>query len=95
MPPFIAASTIVLLTVVPLGPHGIGATPIVQIDAAPAPAATRDAGGTMDWSTAVVDSTLRQFRDPTVFGSWEYSRAFYLYGQYLVFKRTGDIRYLT
>lgn len=46
-----------------------------------------------DWSVALVDSTLQRFSDPLGFGSWAYPRALYLYGQYLVFKRTGDESY--
>ena len=47
-----------------------------------------------DWSRALVDSTLQRFSDPAAFGSWAYPQALYLYGQYLVFKRTGDASYL-
>jgi unsaturated rhamnogalacturonyl hydrolase len=52
------------------------------------------APSSFDWSKAVVDSTLRRFPDPITFGSWAYPRALYLYGQNLVFKRTGDESYL-
>jgi unsaturated rhamnogalacturonyl hydrolase len=48
----------------------------------------------IDWSKALVDSTLQRFSDPIALGSWAYPQALYLYGQYLVFKRTGDAGYL-
>jgi unsaturated rhamnogalacturonyl hydrolase len=52
-------------------------------------------GGTdkVDWSTAVVDSTMQRFT-PQTLGSWGYQRGLYLFAQYLVYKRTGDPRYL-
>jgi len=46
-----------------------------------------------DWSTAVVESTMRR-STPVTLGGWGYTQGLYLYGQYLVFKRTGDPRYL-
>jgi unsaturated rhamnogalacturonyl hydrolase len=47
-----------------------------------------------DWSVAVVDSTIK--RNPTgeSFKGWGYAKALYLYGQYLVYLRTRDKRYL-
>src|SRR6478609_5603136 len=47
-----------------------------------------------DWGRAVVDTVIRRHPDPTAFGRWGYKFAFQLYGQYLVFKRTGERRYL-
>ena len=46
------------------------------------------------WSQRVVDSTLARSPDPAKFGSWAYARGLYLFGQYLVYRRTGDPRYL-
>ncbi|MBP2471664.1 unsaturated rhamnogalacturonyl hydrolase [Crossiella equi] len=46
-----------------------------------------------DWSTLVVESTMARFT-PTTLGGWTYERGLYLYGQYLVYKRTGQPRYL-
>jgi unsaturated rhamnogalacturonyl hydrolase len=46
-----------------------------------------------DWSKALVESTMRRFT-PQTLGGWGYTQGLYLYGQYLVFKRTGDRRYL-
>jgi len=47
-----------------------------------------------DWSVALVESTIK--RNPTgeSFKGWGYAKALYLYGQYLVYLRTKDRRYL-
>src|SRR5438046_9620044 len=47
-----------------------------------------------DWSVSVVESTIK--RNPTgeSFKGWGYAKALYLYGQYLVYLRTKDQRYL-
>jgi len=47
-----------------------------------------------DWSKSVVDSQLTRTPEAAKFGSWGYARALYLIGQYEVYKRTGDKRYL-
>jgi unsaturated rhamnogalacturonyl hydrolase len=47
-----------------------------------------------DWSVALVESTLARNPDPKKFGGWGYARSLYLFGQYLVYKRTRDPRYL-
>ncbi|HKR86428.1 MAG TPA: glycoside hydrolase family 88 protein, partial [Terriglobales bacterium] len=47
-----------------------------------------------DWSKALVDSTLTRYPDAMKFGGWGYARSLYLFGQYLVYKRTHDPRYL-
>src|SRR5437588_1210186 len=48
----------------------------------------------IDWSVAVVESTIK--RNPTgeSFKGWGYAKALYLYGQYLVYLRTKDKCYL-
>lgn len=48
----------------------------------------------LGWSQRVVDSTLTRYPDPAKFGPWSYPRGLYLFGQYMVYKRTGDPRYL-
>ncbi|PWT93102.1 MAG: glycosyl hydrolase [Acidobacteria bacterium] len=48
-----------------------------------------------DWGKAVVDSTITRYPTASDLGSWHYSKAFFLYGAYMVYKRTGDDRYLT
>jgi unsaturated rhamnogalacturonyl hydrolase len=47
-----------------------------------------------DWSVAVVESTIK--RNPTgeSFKGWGYAKALYLYGEYLVYLRTKEKRYL-
>lgn len=49
---------------------------------------------TTDWSVAVVNSTMARFTPATI-GGWSYPVGLYLYGQYLVYQRTHDPRYLT
>ena len=46
-----------------------------------------------DWSKAMVESTMTRFT-PSTIGGWSYPIGLYLHGQYLVYKRTGDSRYL-
>src|SRR5207245_3984854 len=55
-------------------------------DNQPAPAA--------DWSKKMVESTMKRYPTAKDLGSWGYAKSLYLYGQYLVWKRTGDPRYL-
>jgi unsaturated rhamnogalacturonyl hydrolase len=47
-----------------------------------------------DWSVAMVESTMTRFT-PTTIGGWSYPIGLYLYGEYLVYQRTHDARYLT
>lgn len=47
-----------------------------------------------DWSKGVIASTMHQTPDPASLGRWGYAISLYLYGQYLVYKRTGDRNYL-
>jgi unsaturated rhamnogalacturonyl hydrolase len=60
----------------------------------PAPATGSPAPPGTDWSRAVVDATLARFPQSAQLGGWGYQRGLYLYGQYLVYRRTGDPRYL-
>ncbi|HVQ90826.1 MAG TPA: glycoside hydrolase family 88 protein [Mycobacteriales bacterium] len=46
-----------------------------------------------DWSTAMVESTMARLT-PANLGGWGYQVGLYLYGQYLVYQRTRDPRYL-
>jgi len=48
----------------------------------------------IDWSVAMVESTMKRFPTAADLGSWGYAKSLYLYGQYLVYKRTGERRYL-
>jgi unsaturated rhamnogalacturonyl hydrolase len=53
------------------------------------PALAGRAFAATDWSVEVVRSTMARFT-PAALGGWDYTRGLYLYGQYLVYKRTGD-----
>jgi unsaturated rhamnogalacturonyl hydrolase len=52
------------------------------------------AAATEDWGRKVVDSTNARLPTPADLGGWEYSRALYVHGQYLVYTRTKDPTYL-
>src|SRR5678809_107216 len=47
-----------------------------------------------DWSVAMVESTMKRYPTTKDLGTWGYAKALYLYGQYLVYKRTHETRYL-
>ncbi|HSE19608.1 MAG TPA: glycoside hydrolase family 88 protein [Pyrinomonadaceae bacterium] len=47
-----------------------------------------------DWSVSMVESTMKRYPTAKDLGSWGYAKSLYLYGQYLVYKRTHDPRYL-
>src|SRR5215208_3615415 len=47
-----------------------------------------------DWSVGMVESTMKRYPTAQDLGSWGYAKSLYLYGQYLVWKRTKDRRYL-
>ena len=49
---------------------------------------------TVDWSQGVVETMMHNKPDPTTLGSWGYAVSLALYGQYLVYQRTGDKKYL-
>jgi unsaturated rhamnogalacturonyl hydrolase len=63
----------------------------IALPAAQNPASAAAPG---DWSKALVESTLKRYPDATKFGGWGYARSLYLFGQYLVYKRTHDPKYL-
>src|SRR6266550_5392439 len=68
--------------------HSIIASPITSVrEVESAPPNT-------DWSKAVVDSTIKRFPTADSLKGWGYAKALYLYGQYLVYLRTHDKRYL-
>lgn len=82
----------------------VGAVPGSQVFAAkafPQPVSFRNASpalavsrSELDWSRAVVDTTMQRYPDPAKLGKWGYAVAFFLYGAYLVYQRTHDRRYL-
>src|SRR5713226_7359541 len=59
---------------------------VAEPEAAPA---SDQAASRIDWSRALVDSTMKRYPNPADLGPWAYARSLYLYGQYLVWKRTG------
>jgi unsaturated rhamnogalacturonyl hydrolase len=53
-----------------------------------------DANKSIDWSNAMVESTMKRYNTAKDLGSWGYAKSLYLYGQYLVWKRTRDPKQL-
>jgi unsaturated rhamnogalacturonyl hydrolase len=49
----------------------------------------------VDWSEGVIATTMGRTPAAPDLGSWGYAISLYLYGQYLVYKRTGARRYFT
>jgi unsaturated rhamnogalacturonyl hydrolase len=47
-----------------------------------------------DWSKAVVESTNKRYPTAESLKGWGYAKSLYLYGEYLVYLRTRDPRYL-
>ncbi len=70
----------------PAPAHSRISRPTLVVRSQPAPAT--------DWSKAMVESTMKRYPTAKDLGSWGYAKSLYLYGQYLVWKRTGDPRYL-
>lgn len=52
------------------------------------------AAPTVDWSVAMVESTMKRYPTADSLKGWGYAKALYLYGVYLVYLRTHDRRYL-
>ena len=48
----------------------------------------------VDWSVAVVESTMKRYPTADSLKGWGYAKSLYLYGVYLVYLRTKDPRYL-
>lgn len=86
---FLRRSLIAALTV---GSLAAGVLPAAQ--ARPEQTTTRMATTETDWSVEVVESTMARYT-PSTLGGWSYTRSLYLYGQYLVYQRTKDPRYLS
>src|SRR4051795_12301590 len=47
-----------------------------------------------DWSKEMVESTIKRYPTAESLKGWGYAKSLYLYGQYLVYLRTHDKRYL-
>ncbi|HEY2962759.1 MAG TPA: glycoside hydrolase family 88 protein [Pyrinomonadaceae bacterium] len=58
------------------------------------PASAKSVNGKTDWSVRLVESTMKRYPTAKDLGSWGYAKSLYLYGQYLVYRRTHDPRYL-
>lgn len=56
---------------------------------------SQSASKPVDWSQAIVDSTMARLPDPAKLGGWGYQTALFLYGVYLLYKRNHDKRLLT
>ena len=50
--------------------------------------------GATDWSKEMVESTIRRYPTAESLKGWGYAKSLYLYGQYLVYLRTKENRYL-
>src|SRR5215204_7670545 len=48
----------------------------------------------VDWSKEMVESTIKRYPSAESLKGWGYAKSLYLYGQYLVYRRTKDARYL-
>jgi len=57
------------------------------------PASPGDTEANLEWSQRMVDSTMARYPDPTKL-DWDYDRALFLFGEYLVYRRTHEPRYL-
>src|SRR5690348_5886732 len=58
-------------------------------------ATTGNSNGKVDWSVGMVESTMKRYPTAKDLGSWGYAKSLYLYGQYLLYKRTREPRYLS
>jgi unsaturated rhamnogalacturonyl hydrolase len=47
-----------------------------------------------DWSVRMVESTMKRYPTAKDLGSWGYAKSLFLWGEYLVWQRTHDPRYL-
>ncbi|MGW1913096.1 glycoside hydrolase family 88/105 protein [Streptomyces sp. NPDC002076] len=91
-----AVLTTVTLTAMPAAvpPANAAPAPTRPVPAG-APAFTRPVpAAARDWSADVVDSTMARYT-PAGIGGWSYPVGLYLYGQYLVYRRTHDPRLLS
>jgi unsaturated rhamnogalacturonyl hydrolase len=56
--------------------------------------ALKPADRSFDWSKVVIDGVMHRKSDPATLGKWGYAISLYLYGQYLVYQRNSDKKYL-
>jgi hypothetical protein len=86
--------TVSVTTTLTAGTNAIRATATTASGGPNLDSLTVTASGGTDWSVAMVESTITRFT-PGTSGGWSYQVGLYLYGQYLVYQRTHDPRYLT
>src|SRR6476620_4750290 len=55
---------------------------------------TQIVSASTDWSKEMVESTMKRYPTAESLKGWGYAKSLYLYGQYLVYRRTKDKRYL-
>ena len=82
--------TAVLMVVIILAEVAVGSSSYGRT----ASSGTKGQEPATDWSKALVESTMKRYPTAKDLGAWGYAKSLYLYGQYLVWKRTGDKRYL-
>src|SRR5215813_11139153 len=93
--PRFAAAVVLLLSLSNFISSGMGASRWRDANSSVAPPApAKTPAPATDWSRAVVESTMKRYPTAKDLGSWGYAKSLYLYGEYLVYKRTGDPRYL-
>jgi unsaturated rhamnogalacturonyl hydrolase len=87
----------VVMVAVIVGASGCSGPPATEPASAANALATASGGAPpgFDWGKAVVESTMQRFPTAAALGPWEYSRALFLHGAYLVYTRLRDPRYLT
>jgi unsaturated rhamnogalacturonyl hydrolase len=91
MRPFPRRSVLSMLASAPFCTHGVIRSAVAEALSA---LTTDQPLAATDWSKSMVDTTMRRTPDAKDLGGWGYAVSLYLYGQYLVYKRTGDKRYL-
>src|SRR5258705_12749143 len=70
-------------------------TSMIQVALAlPSGSRIAEAKVSTDWSTAMVESTMKSYPTAKDLGSWGYAKSLYLDGKYMVWKRTREPRYL-
>jgi len=72
----------------------LGLALVSPLAAAWSSVARRKASVESDWSKAVVESELKRYPTAESFKGWGYAKSLYLYGEYLVYLRTKERRYL-
>jgi len=93
--PRFAAAVVLLLSLSNFISSGMGASRWRDANSSVAPPApAKTPAPATDWSRAVVESTMKRYPTAKDLGSWGYAKSLYLYGEYLVWKRTHEPRYL-